>query len=119
MPYVTSSDGTEIFLKGWSTIPLIMALQIAGLSVALLEIDTASVEPLLIEGACGTGCALVPESVIARLRIPGVSFRRLGGTTPVGCKIGAVLRKAEWDPSLSALIGGLAGPHRERSMIAA
>jgi hypothetical protein len=64
---------------------LIMALQIAGLSGALLEIDAASVEPLLMEVACGTGCALVQESVIARLRTPGVSFRRLGRTTPVGC----------------------------------
>ena len=87
-----------------------MALQIAGLSVALLEIDAASVEPLVMEVACGTGCALVPESVIARLRIPGVPFRRLCGTTSVGCKIGAVVRKAQWDPSLSALISGLAGP---------
>ena len=57
--------------------------------------------------------------MIARLRIPGVSFRRLGGTTPVGCKIGAVIRKPEWDPSLSALISGLAGRQHERNMIAA
>jgi hypothetical protein len=96
-----------------------MALQIAGLSVALLDIDAASVEPLLMAVACGTGCALVPESVTARLRVPGVSFRRLGGTTSVGCQIGAVVRNAEWDLSLSALISGLAGPQRERSLIAA
>ena len=85
------------------------ALQIAGLSVELLEIDAASVEPLPVEVACGAGCALVPESVIARLRTPGVSFRRLGGITPVGCNIGAVVRNAEWEPSLSALITGWRG----------
>jgi hypothetical protein len=33
--------------------------------------------------------------------------------------IGAVVRNVEWDPSLSALISGLAAPQRERSMIAA
>jgi hypothetical protein len=77
---------------------LIMALQIAGLSVALLEVDAPSV---------------------ARLRTPGVPFRRLGGITLVGCNIGAVVRNAECDPSLSVLISGLAGPQRQRSMIAA
>ena len=38
-----------------------MAPQIAGLSVALLAFDAASVESLLMEVACRTGCALVPS----------------------------------------------------------
>ena len=91
-----------------------MALQIVGLSVALFEIDAASVEPLRMEVACGTGCALLPESVIARLRISGVWRDHLGRMQDRRGR-----PHSRMCPSLSEVINALAEPERERSMIAA
>jgi DNA-binding transcriptional LysR family regulator len=98
---------------------LIAALQTAGLPGSLVEVDAESVEQLLMEVACGTGCAIVPESVMHRMRTPGVAFRRIVSDTPIGCTMAAVARDDPWHPRLSAFVAGLAHPHTERTLRAA
>ncbi|MDA0164372.1 LysR substrate-binding domain-containing protein [Solirubrobacter ginsenosidimutans] len=95
---------------------LIAALRSAGLPGSLVEVEAASIEPLLMEVACGAGCALVPESVMLRWRAPGVTFRRVAGDTAVGCDMAAVTPDAARTPALSAFIAGLV---RERALVAA
>jgi DNA-binding transcriptional LysR family regulator len=94
---------------------LIAALQSAGLPGSLVEVQATSVEPLLLEVACGAGCALVPESVIGRLRTPGVTFRRLADETAVGCRMAAVASDVEWAPHLAAFLAGLVVPLSQRT----
>jgi DNA-binding transcriptional LysR family regulator len=98
---------------------LIAALQSAGLPGSLVEVEATSVEPLLMEVACGAGCALVPESVMSRLRTPGVTFRRLAHETAVGCRMAAVVCDAGWAPHLAAFVAGLVAPRSTRPLMAA
>jgi DNA-binding transcriptional LysR family regulator len=98
---------------------LIAALQSAGLPGSLVEVEATSVEPLLMEVACDTGCALVPESVTSRVRIPGVTFRRLADAAAVGCRMAVVTRDADWDLHLEAFVAGLVEPRRARPLMAA
>jgi DNA-binding transcriptional LysR family regulator len=98
---------------------IVAGLQSVGLPGSLVEIDATSVEPLLMEAACGAGCALLPESVTLRQRPVGVSFRRIVSPTPVGCPMAAVAPDAQWDLPLSALIADLSQPVREPAMAAA
>jgi DNA-binding transcriptional LysR family regulator len=97
---------------------LVAGLQSVGLPGSLVEIDATSVEPLLMEAACGAGCALLPESVMLRQRPLGVSFRRIVSPTRVGCPMAAVTLDAQWDQRLSALIADLSQPVRELTMAA-
>lgn len=98
---------------------LIAGLRAEGLPASLVEVDATSAEPLLMEVASGAGYALVPESVMLRLRVPGVSFRRIAGETEIGCTMAVVARDTEWQPQLSALIALLVRPRRERTLVAA
>jgi DNA-binding transcriptional LysR family regulator len=98
---------------------LIAALHSAGLPGSLVEVEATSVEPLLIEAACGAGCALVPESVMRRWRTPGVTFRRLAGDAVAGCAMAAVTPDAYRTPALSAFVTGLVSAHPDRSLVAA
>jgi DNA-binding transcriptional LysR family regulator len=98
---------------------LIGGLQAAGLPGSLIEVDATSVEPLLMEAACGQGCALVPESVMLRQRPVGVSFRRLEAPSPVGCRMAVVASDTQWNSDLSALVAELVQPPRERLAAAA
>jgi DNA-binding transcriptional LysR family regulator len=98
---------------------LIAALQSAGLPGSLVEVEATSVEPLLLEVACGAGCALVPESVTHRLRTPGVSFRGLADEPAVGCRMAAVASDLDWDPHLAAFVAGLVAPLSQRPLVAA
>jgi DNA-binding transcriptional LysR family regulator len=86
---------------------LITGLRSAGLPGPLVEVDAASVEPLLMEVASGVCCALVPESVMLRLNTAGVSFRRIADTS-IGCRMAAVTRGTNWDMPLAAFVGRLA-----------
>lgn len=97
---------------------LIAGLHATGLPGSLIELDATSLEPLLMEVAAGAGCALVPESGMLRLRMPGVTFRRLTGETPVGCRIAAVAPDMGWDVILSTFVAGLIPPRRERKLVA-
>jgi DNA-binding transcriptional LysR family regulator len=98
---------------------LIAALQSAGLPGSLVEVEATSAERLLMEVVSGAGCALVPESVMSRFRIPGVTFRRLAGDTAVGCEMAAVAPDVHRSPALSAFVARLLQPCRERSLAAA
>jgi DNA-binding transcriptional LysR family regulator len=98
---------------------LIAALQSTGLPGSLVEVEATSVEPLLMEVACGAGCALVPESVASRLRTPGVTFRRLAHETAVGCSMAAVVGDAGWAPHLEAFVAGFVEPRSARPLMAA
>jgi DNA-binding transcriptional LysR family regulator len=98
---------------------LIAALQSAGLPGSLVDVEATSVEPLLLEVACGAGCALVPESVMHRLRTPGVTFRGLADETAVGCRMAAVASDADWDPRLAAFVAGLVATRGQRPLMAA
>jgi DNA-binding transcriptional LysR family regulator len=98
---------------------LIAALQSAGLPGSLVEVEATSVEQLLMEVACGGGCALVPESVMSRLRTPGVTFRRLAHETAVGCRMAAVVCDAGWAPHLAAFVAGLVEPRSTRPLMVA
>jgi DNA-binding transcriptional LysR family regulator len=97
---------------------IVAGLQSVGLPGSLVEIDATSVEPLLMEAACGAGCALLPESVMLRQRPIGVSFRRIMSPTPVGCPMAAVALDAQWDHRLSTLIADLSQPVRAPAMAA-
>jgi hypothetical protein len=98
---------------------LIAALHSGGLSGSLVEVEAVSVEPLLMEVACGVGCALVPESVTLRMRTPGVSFRQLAGDPPVGCRMAAVTAAADVESHVAAFVARLGQPRREGSLLAA
>ena len=98
---------------------LITGLQSAGLPGSLVEVEAVSAESLLMEVACGAGCALVPESVTLRTRTPGVTFRRLTDEPAVGCAMAAVVSDSQSDPRLTAFVGMLAQPSRERRLVAA
>ena len=98
---------------------LIAGLRSAGLPGSLVEVEATSLEPLLMEVACGAGCALVPESVMHRLQIPGVAFRRLAGETAIGCDLAAVTTDTNRDPHVAAFVAGLAPPRRRPSLVAA
>ncbi len=98
---------------------LVVGLQSAGLPGALVEVEAASSEAVLMEVACGSGCALVPESVTRRLRAPGVTFRKLAAEPAVGCWMAVVTRDGNWDPRVEALIGRVAPPAIRRSLAAA
>ena len=91
---------------------LIGALRSAELPGSLVEVEATSVEPLLMEVAGGAGYALVPESVMHRLRVPGVAFRQLADDAAIGCRMAAVAPDARWSPALSAFIAELVQPRR-------
>jgi DNA-binding transcriptional LysR family regulator len=97
----------------------IAGLQAADLPGSLVEIEASSVETLLMEVVCATGCALVPEPVMFRLRTPGVRFRRLAGQTNVGCGIAAVARDTDWSPQLAAFLAAVVQTRHERPLVAA
>lgn len=87
---------------------LITSLHSAEIPATLLEVDATSAEQLLMEVACGSGCAaLVPESVMRRIRVPGVSFRRIDAANAVGCRLAALSAETVWDPALTALTAAL------------
>ena len=98
---------------------LIAGLQAAGLPGSLIEVDATSVEPLLMEAACGAGRAVVPESVTLRHRPAGVSFRRLAASPLIGCRMAVVTSNTQWDANLSALVAELLVPPPEPNAVAA
>lgn len=107
------------FGRAAARLHLTQPLQSAGLPGSLVEVEAVSAESLLMEVACGAGCALVPESVTLRTRTPGVTFRRLTDEPAVGCAMAAVVSDSRSDPRLTAFVGMLAQPSRERRLVAA
>lgn len=87
---------------------LVSALHSAEIPAALLEVDATSAEQLLLEVTCGSDCAaLVPASVMRRIRVPGISFRRIDAANQVGCRLAAVAAANAWTPALTALASAL------------
>jgi DNA-binding transcriptional LysR family regulator len=98
---------------------LIAGMRAAGLPGTLVEVDGPSVEQLLIEVASGVCCALVPESVMLRLRTAGVAFRRIAGDAAIGCWMAAVTADTNWNPQLAAFVAGLGVPQVQPRLVAA
>lgn len=61
---------------------------------------------VLIEVSLGAGCAVVPHSVVASLRIPGVHYLDLTGA-PLPSELAALFRRFEKAPAVRALIAQL------------
>jgi hypothetical protein len=98
---------------------VIAAFKTAGVALPLHEIEGATVEQLLLQVAAGGGMALVPGSVVDRIRLPGVAFRHLAPRASVCCQLAAVtaepVRSETLARFLAALPNCLPGPAAARS----
>ena len=65
-----------------------------------------SLVAVLTEVSLGVGCAIVPHSVMASVRLPGVLFRELAGP-PIRSEIAAAFRRHEQAPAARAFIAQL------------
>ncbi|HEY6886998.1 MAG TPA: LysR family transcriptional regulator [Solirubrobacter sp.] len=82
------------------------AFRTAGIPCPLVEVEGASVEELLLQVAAGTGMALVTESVLDRVRFPGVVLRRLS----VSCELAAVTAEPPHGELVRRFLAALRGP---------
>ena len=65
-----------------------------------------SLVAVLTEVSLGVGCTIVPHSVMASVRLPGVLFRELAGP-PIRSEIAAAFRRHEQAPAARAFIAQL------------
>jgi DNA-binding transcriptional LysR family regulator len=63
----------------------------AGIAPALVEVDSPSVEQVLLAVAAGTGIALLPASTASRFSAAGVRFRSVAAPAPT-CAVAVVAR---------------------------
>jgi DNA-binding transcriptional LysR family regulator len=89
---------------------VVAAFQAAGVPCPLVEVEGASTEELLLQVAAGTGMALVAESVVDRIRFPGVALRRLSARPPVRCQVAAVTAEPTRGELVHRFLAALTAP---------
>lgn len=62
-----------------------------------------SLVAVLAEVSLGAGCAVLPQSVVGHISLPGVCYRDIGGA-PIESQIAAAFRRHEKSPAALALI---------------